>query len=359
MNTKSRFFLLLIFVFGASELYADSAGDVFLIESIPLDISAESASMAREQAIATARQKAWNFFINRVLPEKYLSSIGSISDQELIYFVESFSLNSEKNSPTRYIGDFKIGFHKKRVHEFFQKKGLPYIKVKGPKLLVIPIFKMGEKIILWDEQNQWLQAWKNLKHPNGLISIIVPLGDLEDEQLLDFNKALTGNQKALLSLARKYQVDDVIVTVAEDTKDQPNALKIKTQMYYLSQEPEKINASVDGDQLSKNQDLWTYSAHRLVKEIENKWREKYLGDPHRPKETIVSIKINSPQDVDPIIKDLKRLSALQNIEIRAISCVAVDLVLSHFMESTCLKTLLNRNGFKIEEVGNGLILTHE
>ncbi len=307
--------------------------DIFLIESVPIDISSESATMAREQAIVDARRKAWDFFVARVVSVEDRSKVGDIKDQDLVGFVESLSVNSAKNSSTRYIGDFKIGFHKGRVDQFFQNKGISYTKNKGPKLLVVPILKNGKKSVLWEESNQWLQAWKNFKHPNGLIDVVIPLGDLEDENFVNATKAIQIDPKALLGLIRHYQVADVMLVIAEPEGD---SLKMTAHICPLSQTSEKIEMTTENPE---GQNLWAQGVIRIMDTIEDTWRQKYLKTPLKPKTDELKVDISSPQDLERVIQDLKRFPAIRDVKIESISCKEGVFSITHFLSEDAVKSV--------------------
>jgi len=321
--------------------------NVFLIDSVLVDISSDSASKARDQAIATAHRQAWICLVNRMVPLKYHSQAKSISDAELMYFVESFSLNSERHSAVRYIGDFKVGFQGQRVQQFFHHNHIPYLKTKGPRILILPLLKKGKNFLLWEEGNPWLQAWKNLKRPNSLITTVVPLGDLEDETLIDAHKILKNDRKFLLDLARHYQVEDVIIAIA-NLEESPASLKITASVSFLCQSLEKITLTA---QESASVDLWHQGVEKFLTEIEEKWRAKALNTLQDPQTTLVSVKVTSAKQLQDVLQDLLRFSGIQKVSIKSLTCQKVRLAIKHSLPKDILYVLLQESlGFKILEI---------
>jgi hypothetical protein len=89
-------------------------GSGFTISGIAAEASAETATAARERAIAGGLRSAWMALVAREAPADQ-ARLGAVSAEELERLVESYEVENERVGPTRYAATLTVNFRPERV----------------------------------------------------------------------------------------------------------------------------------------------------------------------------------------------------------------------------------------------------
>jgi hypothetical protein len=100
------------------------------------------------------------------------------------------------------------------VRAIFAERGLPVVEEQAPPIVVLPLWKSPEGLVLW-EDNMWRKAWLDLKAEQAIVPLIVPLGDLQDTQAITPEEVLALDPVKLESLMIRYDAKAILVAVAE------------------------------------------------------------------------------------------------------------------------------------------------
>ena len=76
----------------------------------------------------------------------------------------------------------------------------------GPPVLVLPVLTSGGKNLLFEDGNTWLAAWNQHRPADGVVRLVLPLGDAADVAAISGDEALAGNSAKLQALATRYGV---------------------------------------------------------------------------------------------------------------------------------------------------------
>lgn len=211
-----------VFLLGMSFLYLIAhneliASENYIIKNVQVDVTGSSAFEARTKAMADAQRQAYNALLEKVLPQ-HESSLPNLTDEQLDALVQSIEVQSEKNSDVRYLGTLTIRFNPKAVQQWFAQQNKTVVSPSLNKATVIvPVLVRHEKILLWEENNPWWQAW-NQKTDLDSETLVVPMGDLQDLKNLSAKDALEGNIEAIRKMLIRYHADRMIIPILyEDT----------------------------------------------------------------------------------------------------------------------------------------------
>lgn len=93
---------------------AAAQGSGFRVSGIAAEATAETATAARERAIAGGLRSAWMALLAREAPADQ-ARLGSVSAEELERLVESYEVENERVGTTRYAATLTVNFRPDRV----------------------------------------------------------------------------------------------------------------------------------------------------------------------------------------------------------------------------------------------------
>jgi hypothetical protein len=246
----------LIFLVGFTvSAFAQTSDDasIFEVTDVAVDITADSAAHARDQAIAEAQRTALEQLLGRLGTDAALAA--RLDDDSLSALVQHFEVQNERTSSVRYIGVFTVQFRPIATRDWLTKNGATFTETRSKPVIVLPVFANNGHPVLWEERTKWRTVWDNARN-TGLVPIIVPQGGLDDIAVVSADEAIKGDGGALKALAEKYQAGGTVVAVLDGDLDNPGpAFKITVTPYdaqgtagdpvYLNLQPAADKASID------------------------------------------------------------------------------------------------------------------
>jgi hypothetical protein len=187
---------------------------LYTVSNVEVDVSAKDASSAKLKAISQAQVKAFRILAERLGGAQAVTAVSYLSDADIGRMMSSLSIQSEKSGPGRYIGKLSIAFLPEKVRAAFADLGVSFSEDRAPRIVVLPVWNGPQGPMVWEE-NPWRKAWLSLNSDNDLVPIIVPLGDLDDSEMISAEEALRGNEVKLESLKLRYEAEAVLVALAE------------------------------------------------------------------------------------------------------------------------------------------------
>ena len=189
--------------------------NIFAVQGVSVDVSSTDASAAKNQALMDVQVKAFFELVARLgSPELSADLEKKMSAADIAPFLRSLSIEHESASPGRYIGTFTVRFLPRKMQPFLEGYGIRVPTEQADPILVVPVLREPGGFKLW-EDNTWRQAWIDLKGEQGLVPIIVPLGDLEDSETITAEDAVNGDTIKLEALRRRYGSPSILVVLAE------------------------------------------------------------------------------------------------------------------------------------------------
>lgn len=202
---------------------ARAAGPVetsmFAVQGVDVDVTSTDATTAKNQALMDVQVKAFYDLVSRLgTPELAADLQTKLKPEDIAPFLRSLSIEQEMSAPGRYIGRFTVRFLPQKMQKFLGEYGIRVPSQQADPVLVIPVFRGPDGNKLW-EDNPWRKAWIDLKGEQGIVPIIVPLGDLEDTEALSTNDALKGDAVRLEAVRKRYGAPSLLLAQAQPTED--------------------------------------------------------------------------------------------------------------------------------------------
>lgn len=200
--------------------------DAFSVSGVAVDVRAASAAAAREQALAEGQQIALRRVLERLVPAAYHDRLPAPSPAEIAALVRDVGIESEKASSVRYIANLSVRFRGDAIRGFLRAAGLPYAEARRQPVVVLPVYTEGAEATLWGDPNPWRYVWAR-RRSEGLVPIIVPLGELADVTAVSAEQALAADPAALAAVAGRYGATDTLVALAVAPPTDGGAVEVR------------------------------------------------------------------------------------------------------------------------------------
>lgn len=192
---------------------AAESTDVFAV-SVPVDATADSASAARDAARLAGERNAYTALLGRITLTSDRAKLAAPSDSDLNSLIQGFEVANERRSTVRYLADYTFHFNADAVEQRLRAAGVPFAVTPSKPLVVLAVLETDNGPVLWDDPNPWREAWGAAKPPQGLVPLVMPLGEIEDVTAIDAAGADKGDDAKLQAISANYGHDDVLVTRA-------------------------------------------------------------------------------------------------------------------------------------------------
>lgn len=206
--------LALVLGWSAPEAAGPVETSVFAVQGVAVDVTDRDAKTARDRALLEAQVKAWSVLAERLGSPEFAALMSEMTPPEIVRYLKSLSIEQESTAPGRYIGKLTVRFLPEKIKSLYSSYGIRIVAEQAPPIMIVPVWKGPDGLKLW-EDNPWRTAWLDLNAGQALVPLIVPLGDLEDTELITAEEALKGDAVKLEALRRRYEARTLLVAIAE------------------------------------------------------------------------------------------------------------------------------------------------
>jgi hypothetical protein len=208
---RRAFFALLLCLACAPGAVA-APDPVFTVAGVEVDVEADSAVVAQEQAFARAQREALKILLGRLA-----DSGAPPVPEDVDAFIADAEVTGEQFSDTRYVGTYTFRFRPEAVRAYLEARGAAYTDVAGAPVLVLPLYQAGGAApVLWARDNPWMAAWRraDVGRPGALVPVVVPLGDVDDVRAVPDARGLDYDPGALDTMVGRYRAGEAAVALA-------------------------------------------------------------------------------------------------------------------------------------------------
>jgi len=185
------------------------------VRNVAVDVTAETATAARAEALSGGQKQAIDRLLGRLTRRADAELLPELAPGDTEWLVSDFEVAGEKTSTVRYIARLTYRFKPDAVRGLLRQAAVPYAETPSKPVLIVPVLRDRELLVLWDSPNPWREAWAALPARSGLVPMIVPVGDLGDIADLTAAQAAAGDTASLTAVADRYGAADSLVAIAE------------------------------------------------------------------------------------------------------------------------------------------------
>lgn len=359
---------------------AQEAGQAYQVPDVAVDITVDQPAQARDTALAQAQSKAFEILAGRFASTE--RKIPAPPAQELAGMVSSFEMQKEHVAGKRYMGTFSIQFDPAKVRTYLESHNVHYQEAAPIKVLILPVTNEEHREILWEEVTPWRAAWFERSHQNGLLTIILPEGDLQDVALIGASDASLSDLGKVNELARKYTVDAIISAIypAKDSKGRDAVMLVRAdkdgtrhEAVWVDASTEKEDKKIKDEKDKKDSTAAPISLPALVAASVRAVEDQHAattrpknpllgqpvgaGEPSLPAASgqLLSVQVPSPTLADwaRTQRKLSAVTSLSRIQVKSMARGLVTVELETQTPVVELQPELAKQGLYLALIGNG------
>jgi hypothetical protein len=237
--------LFLVAVMQVGSALSEDSDEAFSA-TVKVDATADSAAAARDAARIDGQRRALAAVIERLSGSSENTKPPKLDDKAITDMVASFEVANERMSAVRYVADYTFHFRPSKVRRLVRvadstpaesgSKSTAEIAGKtsaegsNRPIVVLPVYKDGASLALWDDPNGWRAAWAQRSAGPDPTRLILPLGDARDLAAIDAEKAESGKSEALVSIAQRNGGSDAIVALATARRQDDKLAKLEVSV---------------------------------------------------------------------------------------------------------------------------------
>lgn len=333
---------------------------IFAVQGVDVDVTSTDAAAAKNQALMDVQVKAFFEMVSRLgSPELATKLEGKLKPDDIAPYLRSLSIEKETSAPGRYIGTFTVRFLPNKMQKFFQDYGIRLPARQADPVLILPVLRGAESNQLW-EDNFWHAAWTSLNGEQGLVPIIVPLGDLEDTETLTVDDALKADPIKLEAVRKRYGAGSLLVAQAQPTADGGLQFYVEGDTKLGKVTLNKIYRADDGKPESAAPAAVEKFQALLFDAYKNNEAkiaaEEAAKRSNTPQAMAVSVPFTSPREWNAIRSRILNTPGVVNVDLSSLSAggAVIKLVFSKGVDD--LQANLQRAGLNLAQSGGGWVI---
>ncbi len=303
--------------------------DVFAVSGIAVDVTGQSASAARERAMAGAESEAFRRLVARLVLDEDRSRVPRLQPAEVSRLIRDFSVAEEKTSAVRYLAKLTYRFRPDSVRSLFADSGIAFAETPSKPVLVLPVLRQNGIDNLWDA-NPWLKVWRDLPPSDGLVPLAAPSGDLVDVSAIGVEQVLRG--EGLGDATGRYGATDAIIVVADVGQDpMTNRSRISITMTRYGSAPDAQPYQTEFA-LAPTDDpnvILAKAALAIGAEIQGRWKRSNRIDRGTVAVTAVTVPLSSLEEWVAVSKRLRDIAVVRQVEVVLLTRAEVRLNLHY------------------------------
>ena len=352
--------LIAVLGFSVSLPAAAQLKDVYEVRDVVVDVTAETAAKAREQALAEGEAEAFRRLLKRLTLRAENERLPDLDAEEITIYVKDFSVASEKVSAVRYLAHLNYRFKSGEIRSLLNDFDLRFAETASKPVLVLTVYQDAGALMLWDEPNPWREAWADRPDSQSLVPTLLPVGDLADIAAIGPEQAMEGDLQRLNAIARRYGASDTLVVFAVMRVDAVRARRV-LDVYFtrygsqLREQTEVMNFTQnDGETVSG---LLARAARELTAIVEDNWKRDNVLEFGRSGLISAVVPIAGLRDWLDVRTRLEGIAVIQRAELVLLSHTEARVNLYFIGQAEQLMLALEQADLSLSEEGGKWLLS--
>jgi Uncharacterized protein conserved in bacteria (DUF2066) len=320
--------------------------------TVKVDATAESAAAAREVARIDGQRRALAAVIERLSGASEPAAPPKLDDKTITDMVASFEVANEHMSAVRYVADYTFHFRPSKVRRLVRVAETPPAessskspgdkssadKSSGDKssadsggkspaesgnraIVVLPVYRDGSNVVLWDDPNGWRTAWSQRPAGSGPGRLVLPLGDAGDLAAIDAEKAGSGKPEALTAIAQRNSGSEAAVALATARRqgDKLAGVDVMVKRYRYGHLVDTQASAFEADPAESEADLLKRAAEATAAELETGAKLNTDAHSNQPASLAVTVPITTLGEWVQVRNRLASVSSIRKIDLLSLS----------------------------------------
>jgi len=327
---------------------------LFLVRDVPAKGEGKTDAAAQRSAAFRSAAKALRQLLRRVTARRDHRRLPRVSARNAhamikgLEVVRAKRLGSDKGRS--FDGALSFLFDPEKVGALLEARGIGWSDKRSAPVLVLPVWTADGGLKLWDGPNPWRDAWEARKAEPGLVPIILPDGSVQDLQAIDAAQTAKRDTKALEVIAKKYEAQQVLVTVAR--KDDRGRARVAVWLYSLR------NGTVDKLEsvIRRGENGLERAVASLASRLTERWKAQVIVPAGPVRATNVVAQFDGIEAWTRIQESLDAAPAVTGYKVVRFSAGDAFLTLSHKGTPDSLPALLRAFGLRLTRTQSGWLL---
>ena len=326
---------------------------MFSAGGIQIDVTAENAAIAREQAMQEGQKKALMVVMERMTPPYVVEQLPELVPDDILNFVQDISVSNEKTSTVRYMASLEVRFNPEAVRELLRQNNIPYVRTSGKPLLILPLYKRSASgsPILWEEENAWLRAWINRTAESYMIPLFVPLGELSDAQTLSVEQILRGDLGAAQELAKRYEAEGILIV---ELVRNGQTFTVKGRAMDEATASEIPNFSFSVPLVKNTSTTFARAVKKVVDHLENVWKNEQMVQFNEAASLVAMVPVSDLKQWEMIKNRLDRIPLISSYYLQAARAGVLQLTIFFAESMERLQKEMNKRMLSLTVLPSGI-----
>ena len=340
---------------------ASAVANIYTVERVAVDDTAETAAAARDVALVKGQQHALRRLLERLTMKADHGRLPVVGAAAIAELVSGIEIAEEKTSATRYIATLSVNFKKHEIRGLLRQQGISFSETRSKPLLVLPVFRAAGAVRLWQIPNPWRESWSNITlGTDAPVPLIVPAGELADVAAISAEQALGGDARRLDAIAERYGVTDILVAFAEldiDLGTRARRLQVSLRQHGWTG-PGLLIESYSSQKQETEKAMVTRAVAAVATGIQERWKANTLIRFDRERSLSAVVPLGGLRDWLVVRERLNRNSLIRRVELTALSVENARIVLHYWGDVERLTVALAQNNLKLVEDADGFWSVH-
>lgn len=331
--------------------------EIYTVENVEVDVTADNAVQAREKAMEEAQVKAYQMLAEKLLPPEEFEVFEMPDSATISSLIQDFEVTNEQLSAVRYKGVFTVRFRPGAMRSRLAAGGTSYVEdvAREASLLVLPFYQYGSRMTLWEPSNEWMKAWVRPQEDEAGSLTIVPMGDLLDVSQVRDDQALTYAPEMMKRMMGRYDAEEAAILIATPKETGTagagdEALSLDIRMYEAGESGPEYMRSVSLDSLPEEdrQAFYDRSVREVRSLLRGNWKQKRVITPAQIQFFQARVHFASVQEWVKAKNILDRLPGMQTILIKGLKPKQAEVQLQYAGDEDHLRQALQRAGIAMQ-----------
>ncbi|MDE2447001.1 MAG: DUF2066 domain-containing protein [Alphaproteobacteria bacterium] len=330
----------------------------YAVQGVEVDVTDANAAAAKQKALVEVQMRAFAKLGDVLGNATTAAEMAKMTEKQVVPMLKSLSIEEEKISPGRYQGKFTVRFLPDRIKPILTNLGVQIPASQGPAMLVVPVWKNEQgQAEMWDD-NVWRKAWLSLNAQQAQIPLIIPLGDHDDSSMMSAQDALNGDPVKLEALRRRYEVDTILVAIAEPSPDGGIRARVSGQSPLGKVTIDKVYRADSGTL----NDSAIMAAQRFQQLMIEKFRSDQAkaaakqANPNAPQSVVVAIPFTSPTAWNGLRARILSTPGVLGVDVTSLDGQGASAKLIYSGNLQDMQSSLQATGLQMQRSGSSWII---
>lgn len=327
---------------------AYAADEVFSVSDIAVDETADTAARARAKAFRAGQREALGELLRRLTLRADHNQLPKVESERREFMVQALQVGDERTSNVRYLAKMTVSFKPQEVRRLLREAAIPFAETPSKPVLVLPVLRQGDTLMLWDEANLWRDAWSEIRLDNGLVPLILPVGDLSDITDVDAAQAAEGDPFRLSAMASRYGAGDVLVAIVT-LSGTTGAIRVDIAASQIG-DPSAGTILLNFRIADPNEvpNLLVGAATGVAAAIEDSWKSKNIIEFDRPGRMLLAVPLTSLEQWVSVERRLNNVASISEVSLISLTRDSAAVQISHFGDESQLAVTLAQQDLALE-----------